>query len=78
MVTVNLARAKARLSELLEKGEAAQEAVITRGGAVAHISPVLGPRKSLPLLGLAAFRAGMPRLRRPVAELLRDIRNEAL
>ena len=44
MVTVNLAWAKARLSELLDKVEEGQEVVITRRGrAVAHLSPVARP-----------------------------------
>lgn len=79
MVTVNLARAKARLSELLDKVEEGQEVVITRRGrAVAHLSPAARPRKPLPLGELARFRAAMPRLRRPAAELLREIRDEGL
>ena len=48
MVTVNLAQAKARLSELLDKVEAGQEVVITRRGkAVAHLSAAIGPKKPL-------------------------------
>ncbi len=79
MVTVNLAQAKARLSELLDKVEAGQDILITRRGkAVAHLSPALAPRKPLPLQDLAGFRAGMPRLRRPAAELLREMRDEGL
>ncbi|MCY3827755.1 MAG: hypothetical protein OXF89_01325 [Rhodospirillaceae bacterium] len=33
-------------------------------------------RKPLPLKELADFRATMPRLRRPAAELLREVRDE--
>ena len=79
MVTVSLAQAKARLSELVDKVEAGQEVVITRRGkAVAHLSAVAGPRKPLPLRELAGFRATMPRLRRPTAELLREVRDAGL
>ena len=79
MVTVNLAQAKARLSELLDKVEAGQDILITRRGkAVAHLSPAVAPRKPLPLQDLAGFRATMPRLRRPAAELLREMRDEGL
>ena len=79
MVTVSLAQAKARLSELLDKVEAGQEVVITRRGkAVAHLSAAVHPKKPLPLRELARFRAGMPRLRRPAAELLREVRDEGL
>ena len=77
MVTVNLAQAKARLSELLDKVETGQEIVITRRGkAVAHLSAVVGPKKPLPLRELARFRATMPPLRRPAADLLRELRDE--
>jgi prevent-host-death family protein len=77
MVTVNLAQAKAHLSELLDKVEAGEEVVITRHGrAVAHIRPALRPKHPLQLDELAAFRATMPRLRRPSAELLREARDE--
>ena len=79
MVTVNLAQAKARLSELLDKVESGQEVLITRRGkAVAHLTPAMRPKKPLPLGDLARFRAAMPRLRRPAAELLREMRDEGL
>lgn len=76
---VNLTHAKARLSELLDKVEAGREFVITRRGkAVAHIAPARRPKMPLPLQELAAFRATMPRLRRPSADLLREVRDEGL
>ena len=76
MDTVNLAQAKARLSELLDKVEAGQEVLITRRGkAVAYLSPAVRPRRPLPLQELAEFRATMPRLQRPAAELLREMRD---
>ena len=79
MVTVSLAQAKARLSEILDRVEAGQEVVITRRGKpVAHLSAAAGPRKPLPLRELAGFRATMPRLRRPAAELLREVRDAGL
>ena len=77
MVTVNLAQAKARHSELLDKVEAGQEVVITRRGkAVAHLSAAIAPKRPLPLSELVGFRASMPRLRSPVTELLREVRDE--
>ena len=52
-----------------------EEVVITRHGRpVAHLSPVSRPRQ--PVRPLAEFRAGMPRLRKPSAVLLREMRNE--
>jgi prevent-host-death family protein len=79
MVTVNLAQAKAHLSELLDKVEAGEEVVVTRHGrAVARILSAIRPKQKLPLDELAAFRATMPRLRRPSVELLREMRDEGL
>jgi prevent-host-death family protein len=79
MVTVNLAQAKAHLSELLDKVEAGEEVVITRRGrAVAHIRPAARAKKPLRLRELAEFRAAMPPLRRTSAELLREMRDEGL
>ena len=79
MVIVNLAQARAHLSELLDKVEAGQEVVITRRGkAVAHLSAAVAPKKPLPLKELAGFRASMPRSGRTAAELLREIRDEGL
>jgi hypothetical protein len=40
--------------------------------------PVPRPKHPLMLDDLAAFRATMPRLRRPSAELLREARDEGL
>lgn len=79
MVTINLVQAKAHLSELLDRVEAGEEVIITRHGrAVAHIYPVSRPKHPLMMGDLAAFRATMPRLRRPSAELLRAARDEGL
>jgi prevent-host-death family protein len=79
MVTVNLARAKAQLSELLDKVESGEEIIITRHGrAVARLQPVSRPKHPLRLDDLAGFRAAMPPLQRPIAELLREMRDEEL
>ena len=76
MVTVNLAQAKARLSELLDKVEAGEEVVITRHGRpVAHIRAAVPPRMPLPLEKLAAFRAGRSPWRKDSATLLRELRD---
>jgi len=77
MVTVNLAQAKARLSELLDKVENGEAVIITRHGRpVANLSAVTVPKQ--PLKPLADFRARMPRLRRSSALLLREARDESL
>jgi prevent-host-death family protein len=77
MVTVNVAQAKAHLSELLDKVEAGEEVIITRHGrAVAHLHSASRPKHPLMLDDLAAFRASMPSLGRPSVELLREMRDE--
>ncbi len=79
MLTVNLAHAKAHLSELLDKVEAGEDVVVTRHGrAMAHILPAAPPKRPPALGELAAFRATMPPLRRPSAALLREARDEGL
>jgi prevent-host-death family protein len=77
MVTVTLVEAKARLSELLDKVETGEDVVITRHGRpVAHVTAVRQPKQ--PVRSLAAFRARMPRLPKPSAVLLREMRDEEL
>lgn len=76
MATVTLVEAKAHLSELLDRVESGEEVVITRHGRpVAHLSPLVQPRHPVP--SLAAFRARMPRLRKPTTVVLREMRDEA-
>ena len=77
VITVNLAQAKARLSELLDKVEHGESVIITRHGRpVANLSAVAAPKQ--PLKPMAAFRARMPRLRRSSAILLREAREKRL
>jgi prevent-host-death family protein len=76
MVTVDLARAKARLGELLDKVESGQEVIIARHGRpVARLSPAVRPKA--PLRSLKTFRAQMPTWRRSSAVLLHEARDEA-
>ncbi len=77
MITVNLAHAKAHLSELLDKVQVGEEVVITRHGRpVAHLMAPSRPKHPMPLDDLAAFRATMPRLPELSAKLLRQARDE--
>ena len=79
MLTVNLAHAKAHLSELLDKVEAGEEVVITRHGrAAARLQPVLRPKRPLAemLDELAAFRATMPHWGTDSATLVRQMRDD--
>ena len=75
MVTVNLAQAKAHLSELLDTVAAGEVVVITRHGKpVARVSAVVGPKQ--PVRSLAEFRARMPPWRGSSAALLRADRDD--
>ena len=77
MVTVNLANAKARLSELLDKVAGGEDVVITRHGRpVAHMSAASAPKRAL--RPLAQFRSTMPPLSRPSSDLLRELRDQDL
>lgn len=77
MLTVNLAHAKAHLSELLDKVEAGEEVTITRHGKpVAHLRRAASPKKPLDLEALAAFRATLPPQQGSSAELIRKMRDE--
>jgi len=77
MLTVNLAQAKAHLSEILNRVETGEEVVITRHGRpVARLATVEPPKQALK--PLASFRAGMRKWRAPSADLLREMRDEAL
>lgn len=75
MRSVNLADAKARLSELVSKAEGGHETVITRRGQpVARLVPITAPKKAF--RSLAEFRATLPKARKPGAEVIRQLRDE--
>jgi prevent-host-death family protein len=77
MITISVTRAKARLSELLDKVEAGEEVTITRQGrAVAHIRSAAPAKRPIDFEELAAFRATMPRMSRPSVDVLREMRDE--
>ena len=75
MLTVNLAQAKAHLSELLDKVAGGEDVVITRHGRpIARVSAVSSPKR--PVEPLSAFRASMPHWRKSSTALLREVRDE--
>jgi prevent-host-death family protein len=75
MLTVTLVEAKTRLSEILDRVAAGEEVVITRRGRpAARIAAVSPPKQPVP--DLSAFRARMPRLRKPSYVLIREMRDE--
>jgi antitoxin (DNA-binding transcriptional repressor) of toxin-antitoxin stability system len=77
VVIVNLAQAKAHLSELLDRVESGEEVIITRHGQpVAHIRQAVAPKNPLPVDRLAEFRARMPSWRKESAKLVREMRKD--
>lgn len=77
MVTVNLAHAKAHLSELIDKAENGEEVVITRRGRpVARIGPVEPPKQPIDFKALEEFRKTMPPWPKSSTELIREMRDD--
>ena len=75
MGAVNLAEAKAHLSELVSKAQSGEETVITRRGQpVARLVPVAAPKMAL--RSLSEFRAALPKARKSSVELIRKLRDE--
>lgn len=77
MSAVNLAVAKAQLSELINKVEAGEEVVITRHGRpVARVVPVAPVKQPVPLERLAELRKRLPPRKDSSAVELRKLRDE--
>jgi len=75
MSAMNLAEAKAHLSELVSKAERGEETIIMRRGeAVAKLVPVTGLKKTL--RSRADFRASLAKTSKPTVALIRAIRDE--
>jgi len=75
MHAINLAEAKAHLSELVSKAEGGEETIIMRrGAAVARLVPMAMPKK--PYQSRAAFRATQKKAQTPSVELIRRLRDE--
>ena len=76
MDTVNLADAKAHLSELVDRVEAGDSIDITRRGKpVARLTAVARPRRRVDLLMLQALTATMPQQAQDAAGLVRSMRD---
>ena len=76
MDTVNLADAKAHLSELVDRVEAGDSIDITRRGKpVARLTAVATPRKRIDAALLQSLTATMPPQGESAADLVRSMRN---
>jgi prevent-host-death family protein len=77
MLRVNLAAAKARLSELVERAAAGDPVCITRRGKpVAQITAIKTPRKRIDIAALSAMTDAMPLQAERSRELIRRMRDE--
>ena len=75
MNAINLAEAKAHLSELVSKAESGEETIIMRRGeAVAKLVPFTAPKKKF--RSLADFRATLPKAGTSSVALIRELRDE--
>lgn len=76
MSAVNLAVAKAQLSELINRVEAGEEVVITRHGRpVARVVPATPLKQPVPLRRLAELRKQLPARKGSSAQVLRELRD---
>jgi antitoxin (DNA-binding transcriptional repressor) of toxin-antitoxin stability system len=77
MRSVNLAEAKAHLSELVERAAAGEPVCITRRGKpVAQLSAVGTPRKRIDVTALRAMTDAMPLQRESAGAFIRRMRDE--
>lgn len=77
METVNLADAKARLSELVERAAAGETVRITRRGKpVAQLTGIQTPRKPIDFVALKALTDRMPKQKESAGKFMRKMRDK--
>ena len=73
---VNIAQAKAHLSELIERAEAGETVEITRRGKpVAKLGPIEPKKTRFDAAELARFTAGMTPQKQGAGEFIREMRD---
>lgn len=78
MNTVNLADAKAHLSELVAQAESGQPVCITRHGKpVARLTAVERPHQPISLATLRALTESMPKQTEAAGDFIRRMRDES-
>ncbi|MBI5165891.1 MAG: type II toxin-antitoxin system Phd/YefM family antitoxin [Magnetospirillum sp.] len=78
MNSVNLADAKAHLSELVARAESGEPVCITRRGKpVAHLTAAEAPRRPISLAALQALTKAMPIQTETAGEFVRRMRDES-
>ncbi|MDD2860610.1 MAG: type II toxin-antitoxin system prevent-host-death family antitoxin [Acidiphilium sp.] len=77
MDAINLADAKAHLSELVDRVEAGESIdIIRRGKPVARLTAATRPRKPIDAALLQSLTAGMPPQAQSAADLVRSMRDD--
>lgn len=77
MSEVNIAEAKAHLSELVDRAAAGEPVCITRRGKpVARLTAAAPSRKKIDAAALKALTASMPRQKQSAGDFLRSMRDE--
>lgn len=78
MSKINLADAKARLSELVERAAAGETVeILRRGKAVAQIAAVDRPKKAIALATLKAVTEATPKQSEGAGKFIRRMRDDA-
>ncbi|MEJ7745670.1 MAG: type II toxin-antitoxin system prevent-host-death family antitoxin [Luteimonas sp.] len=78
MPSINLADAKARLSELVERAATGEHIVITkRGKPVLELSRPRLPLRKVDLRSLRTLTRQLPKQKRGAAETMRQLRDDA-
>ena len=78
MLTVSLADAKARLSELVGRVEAGEVVEITRRGKlVAKLNGAETPKRAIDIAALRALTDGQPMQAQTASEFIREMRDSA-
>lgn len=77
MDRVNLAEAKAHLSDLVSRAERGEEIeIMRRGKLVARLSPPERPKRGIDVEALRAMTAAMPFQAESAADLIRRMRDD--
>jgi antitoxin (DNA-binding transcriptional repressor) of toxin-antitoxin stability system len=78
MPTVNLADAKARLSELADRAANGESIVITRRGRpVLELRKPVDARRRVDLAAMQRLTSSMPQQQTPASRFIRQLRDEA-
>ncbi len=77
MQTVNVRKARAQISQLLDAVESGEEIIIQRNGKpIARLVPIEDPQTRVHFADRHAFRSRIPASRKDSAELVRALRDD--